>query len=159
MRLAISPITAASLGAENYLPCPWGITWRCHPRKTFQPAGDAVFSRQGIIRAELWYDVLVTTPSSCSPCSFPSLSLFACCNSTEQPSPPCGKSSHSPAALPCTCACLHPFFRLMAAAEGLPAAFQGVNASLPMGQFSVDTGWAWVVSPKQDEVLPHCGIN
>lgn len=75
-------------------------------------------------------------------------------------------SSHSPGALLCTCACLRPFFRLMTAAEGLPAAFQGVNASLPTGHFSVDTGWAWGVSSKQDGSLPspqdqltHAGLN
>lgn len=76
MRLAISHITAASLGAENPLSCPWGITWKCHPRKTvLPPAEDAIFSRQDIIRAELWYDVLMPTLFSCSQCSFPSLCL------------------------------------------------------------------------------------
>lgn len=82
------------------------------------------------------------------------LPLFASCNSTEQPSRPRGKSSHTPGAFPCTCACLHPFFRLMTAAEGLPAAFLFLNASLPVRHFSEDTGRAWVVSSKQDGSLP-----
>lgn len=112
-----------------------------------------------IMRAELWHDVLMPTLFSRSQSSFPSLSLFSCCNSSEQPSPPRGTNSHSPGALPCTCACLHPFFRLMTAAEGLPAAFQGINTSLPVGRFSVDTGWAWLVSPKHDEVSPQPGTN
>lgn len=174
MRFSISHITAASLGAEKYLPCPWGITWRRYPRRTVpQPAEDAIFPRQDIIRAELWYDALMPTLFSRSQCSFPSLSLFSSCNSSEQlspllPSPPCGTSSHStplelfPAPVP---AYIH-FFRLMTAAEGLPAAFRGVNASLPMGHFSLDTGWAWVVFAKQDgsppspwDQLTHIGLS
>lgn len=129
MRLSISHITAASLGAEKYLPCPWGITWRRYPRRTVpQPAEDAIFPRQDIIRAELWYDALMPTLFSRSQCSFPSLSLFSSCNSSEQlspppPSPPCGTSSHSPGALPCTCACLHPFFQAHDCCWGLASCF------------------------------------
>lgn len=126
MRLTMSHITATFLGAESI----------CPPLE----ASDGIFSIQDIIR--LSYGMT----SSCqhyflahSALSPPCL-CFSSCNSSQQPSPSHGTSSHSPGALPCTCACLHPVFRLMTAAEGLPAAFQGANASLPLGHFSVDTG-------------------
>lgn len=140
MGLAISHIAPPSL---VHLPCPQGFTWRRCPRRTvLQPAEDAVFSRRDIIRAELRYAVLVPALFSSSqrlplPIFVPLLYLEGAAKSSPaKPSQwhmlPLPWSSSLHLCLPTSI-----FFRLMTAAEGLPAAFRGVNTSLPLWDASL----------------------
>lgn len=137
-------------GTGELLPCPPGATQRCSGRRALQPAGAAMFS--DTILLGLSYGMLsscqhsslahsaLSSPRLCfPPVSWGSSQVLPCqaLLTTQAPAPPELFSAPVPAHS-------HLFFfspRLMTAAQGLPAAFRGVNTSLPPLEASL---WFWV---------------